>query len=50
MSELAILGGPKAVTYTDTGKNDGTDVFAWPIIPEEDENAILANGKVIYDK
>lgn len=41
MSELAILGGPKAVTYTGTGKNDGTDVFAWPIITEEDENAVL---------
>lgn len=35
MSELAILGGPKAVT-TDPG-----DMFTWPIITQEDEEAVL---------
>ena len=41
MSELALFGGPKAITYKGTGKHDGSDVFAWPIITQEDENAIL---------
>ena len=35
MSELAINGGPKAV------KLDPGDIFTWPIITEEDEEAIL---------
>ena len=35
-SELAIYGGPPAV-QTDPG-----DIFAWPIITEEDEKAVLA--------
>ena len=35
MEELAILGGPKAV------KTDPKDMFAWPIITEEDEKAAL---------
>ena len=35
MSKLAINGGPKAV-QTDRG-----DIFTWPIITEEDEQAIL---------
>lgn len=35
MSKLAILGGPKAVTK-DTG-----DLFTWPIITTEDEEAVL---------
>ena len=34
-SPLAILGGPKAV-QTDPG-----DIFAWPIITQEDEDAVL---------
>ena len=34
-AELAIKGGPKAV-QTDPG-----DLFTWPIITEEDENAVL---------
>jgi dTDP-4-amino-4,6-dideoxygalactose transaminase len=33
---LAILGGPKAVTM------DPGDMFAWPIITEADEQAVLA--------
>ncbi len=35
MSELAVFGGPKAITR-DTG-----DVFAWPIVTKEDEDAVL---------
>lgn len=35
MSELAIFGGPKAIT------SDPGDMFAWPIITEEDEQAVL---------
>lgn len=34
-SKLAILGGPKAV------KHDSDDIFKWPIITEEDEEAVL---------
>jgi len=34
-SELALLGGPKAV------RSDPRDVFKWPIITEEDEKAVL---------
>lgn len=34
-SELALLGGPKAV------KSDGQDVFDWPIITKEDEDSVL---------
>ena len=41
MSELALFGGPKAITYEGTGKHDGSDAFAWPIITQEDENAVL---------
>lgn len=33
--ELALLGGPKAVT------TDSPDTFRWPIITEEDEAAVL---------
>ena len=36
MSELAILGGPKAV-QTDPG-----DALTWPLITQEDEEAVLA--------
>lgn len=35
MSELALFGGPKAVT------KDPGDIFAWPIITKEDEEACL---------
>ena len=35
MSELALLGGPKAVTETNT------ELFNWPIITKEDEEAVL---------
>ena len=42
MSELALFGGPKAVTYVGTGKHDGSDMFKWPIVTQEDENAVLA--------
>jgi dTDP-4-amino-4,6-dideoxygalactose transaminase len=35
MSELAIFGGPKAVT-----KEPG-DLFTWPIVTKEDEEAVL---------
>lgn len=41
MSQLALLGGPKAITYEGTGKHDGSDVFAWPIVTKEDEDAVL---------
>jgi len=34
-SQLAILGGPKSVTL------DPGDIFTWPIITEEDEQAVL---------
>ena len=34
--ELAILGGPKAV------QSDPGDLFAWPIITQEDEEAVLS--------
>jgi dTDP-4-amino-4,6-dideoxygalactose transaminase len=34
-SPLAVLGGPKAV------QSDAGDMFAWPIITEEDEQAVL---------
>jgi len=35
MSKLALLGGEKAVTITET------DCFKWPIVTEEDEAAVL---------
>ncbi|MDX1358494.1 MAG: DegT/DnrJ/EryC1/StrS family aminotransferase [Clostridia bacterium] len=35
MSELAIFGGPKAVT------KDPGDMFTWPIVTREDEEAVL---------
>ena len=35
MSELAILGGKKAVVA------DPGDMFTWPIITKEDEDAVL---------
>ena len=35
MAELALLGGPKAIT------DDGGDIFRWPIITSEDEEAVL---------
>jgi dTDP-4-amino-4,6-dideoxygalactose transaminase len=35
-SKLAILGGPKAVT------RDPGDLFTWPIITREDEDAVIA--------
>jgi len=34
-SELALLGGPKAV------QSDSGDMFTWPIVTEEDEQAVL---------
>lgn len=33
---LALLGGPKAVDVADP------DLFRWPIVTEEDEQAVLA--------
>ncbi|MBQ2840381.1 MAG: DegT/DnrJ/EryC1/StrS family aminotransferase [Oscillospiraceae bacterium] len=42
MSELALFGGKPAVTYVGTGKNDGTDMFKWPVITKEDEEAALS--------
>lgn len=41
MSELALFGGPKAVTYVGTDRNDGSDLFKWPIVTKEDEEAVL---------
>ncbi len=35
MSELAIFGGPKAIT------KDPGDMFKWPIVTKEDEDAVL---------
>src|SRR5260370_974397 len=35
ISRLAIHGGPKAV------RTDPGDIFAWPLITEEDEQAVL---------
>lgn len=35
MSQLAILGGPKAV------QSDPRDLFTWPIVTKEDEDAVL---------
>ena len=35
MSKLAIFGGPKAVT------KDPGELFTWPIITKEDEEAVL---------
>jgi len=35
MSELALFGGPKAIT------RDPGDLFKWPIITKEDEDAVL---------
>jgi dTDP-4-amino-4,6-dideoxygalactose transaminase len=34
-SQLAIFGGPKAI------KSDPGDIFTWPIITKEDEDAVL---------
>jgi len=42
MSELALLGGTPAITYKGTDLNDGSDMFKWPIITKEDEEAVLA--------
>ena len=41
MSKLALFGGPKSITYEGTGKNDGSDLFAWPIVTKEDADAVL---------
>ena len=41
MSELAIFGGKPAVTYVGTGRNDGTDLLKWPIVTDEDREAVL---------
>ena len=38
MSELAILGGQKAVTAS---KEEKFNMFVWPIVTKEDEDAIL---------
>ena len=35
MAELALFGGPKEI------KVDGRDIFRWPIVTSEDENAVL---------
>ena len=35
MSELAVLGGPKAIT------REPGDLFCWPIVTREDEEAVL---------
>lgn len=36
IEELAILGGPKSITL------DGGDIFKWPIVLKEDEDAVVA--------
>lgn len=41
MSELAIFGGKPAVTYVGSGRNDGTDLIKWPIVTDEDREAVL---------
>ena len=41
MSKLAIFGGEPAVTYVGTGKNDGSDLFKWPVVTDEDREAVL---------
>ncbi len=41
MSELALFGGSKAITC------EAGDMFTWPIVTKEDEDAIL---KVLYDR
>jgi len=41
MSELAIFGGMKAVT------KDPSDMFLWPIITNEEQEAVL---KVLHDR
>ncbi len=41
MSELAIFGGEPAVTYVGTGKTDGSDMFKWPVVTDEDREAVL---------
>ena len=35
MTDLALLGGPKAVT------RDAGDIFQWPVVTREDEEAVL---------
>ena len=39
MSDLAILGGPKAVTV------DPGDALNWPTITQEDEDAVLERAE-----
>lgn len=41
MSKLALFGGEPTVTYVGTGKNDGSDMFNWPIVTDEDRDAVL---------
>ncbi|MBQ7053646.1 MAG: DegT/DnrJ/EryC1/StrS aminotransferase family protein, partial [Oscillospiraceae bacterium] len=41
MSKLALFGGEPAVTYVGTGKNDGSDMFKWPVVTDEDREAVL---------
>ncbi|MBQ9986337.1 MAG: DegT/DnrJ/EryC1/StrS family aminotransferase [Oscillospiraceae bacterium] len=41
MSELALFGGKPAVTYVGTDKTDGSDMFKWPIVTDEDREAVL---------
>lgn len=41
MSELALFGGTPAVTYKTTNNHDGSDVFAWPVVTEEDKTAVM---------
>ncbi|MFQ6098780.1 MAG: hypothetical protein ACE5O2_13715 [Armatimonadota bacterium] len=38
-SELALLGGPRAV------RTDPGDIFMWPIVTEEDEQADGCRGR-----
>ena len=42
-AQLAINGGPKAVTF------DPGDLFDWPIITTDDEDAVLEVGSVRMD-
>lgn len=41
MSKLALFGGAPAVTYVGTNKTDGSDMFKWPIVTDEDRAAVL---------
>lgn len=40
-SKLALFGGPKSVTMNEE------DVFTWPIITREDEDAVQLLGRIV---